>query len=158
MDELSDRARIHTETEDDLKQLGEAIDKTVAVTDTPSEADETVDSEDVPPAIRDATLSIQSPTDSSGSESNDALDSPKSESSSSNRRKEDDEEGEPLVPEAASPTVLTEGYQLTLPTEAVSDSGYANALAADFENRGGTRTQTGVTTPIAAYSEFYQTE
>lgn len=54
--------------------------------------------------------------------------------------------------------MLTEGYQLTLPTEAVSDSSYANALAADFENRGGTRTQTGVTTPIAAYSEFYQTE
>lgn len=58
MDELSDRARIHTETEDDLEQLGEAIDKTVAVTDTPSEADETVDSEDVPPAIRDALHTV----------------------------------------------------------------------------------------------------
>jgi hypothetical protein len=160
MDELSDRARIHTETEDELEQLGEAIDETVAVTDDSDQADETADFEDVPPAISDATLSVQSPTNSSESESAESSGSEISETDNPDEEGEDAAvgDGKPLVPEAASPTVLTEGYQLTLPTEAVSDSSYANALATDFENRGGTRTQTGVTTPIAAYSEFYQTE
>lgn len=158
MGDLSDRARIHTETEDDLEQLGQAVDQTVAITDDTEQAEAVLDSDDVPPAVQEATLSVHSPTQDATATSG----THSEEESEPDAAGADGEDivstGEPLVPAAASPTVLTEGYRVTLPTESVADSGYANALATDFENRGGNRTQAGVMTPIAAYSEFYQTE
>ncbi|MFB6284685.1 MAG: hypothetical protein ABEK59_12280 [Halobacteria archaeon] len=164
MSELNDRAKIHTDVEDELDELAVAVDETIKLSEGKDEEEKKIDEDDEGVGLPDANLSIEnrggSETDGDLNMGDDVSvsgsDSGVGEKGSMNSNNRGN--GKPLISGAEADTVITEGYSLTLPTETLSDGKYGSSLAKEFQKRGGTRSHTGVEAPVAAYSEFYQTE